>query len=261
MLRAIPYSETSCIVQWLTRDHGRLNTILKGAYRPRSDFAGQFDLFYTCEVLFYHRFPGELHVTREVTGLKTRSAFRTDWRAMACASYAVDLAARSSPPEAPHPAAYVLLEATLDDLARAGGAAAVVFWYELRLLQTLGLAPQLNRCNRCGRDIAPFDRDTRFQSSRGGLLCAVCARDTARDLAPIAPDVMALLADWQRCPGPAAARRTRSNVRQVDEVSALLGAFVAYHLDTPPTARRICLDLLARKPAGNGCPPASLPPR
>jgi len=247
LLRSALYSETSCIVNWLTPDFGRVATIIKGAFRPRGGFVGQFDSFYTCELLFYHRFGGEVHIAREVTALKTRDAFRRDWRATACASYLTDLVARASHPEAPHPEAYRSLDELLDDLAAHGASPTLIFWFELRLLHALGLAPQLTRCFKCRREIAAAERGVKFQASHGGLLCGACGV-TAGDALPMAPDTLAALAGWQRSEHPRGARRTNCSGRQIGEIDRLLGAFLMYHLDMPLPARRICFDLLARKP-------------
>lgn len=250
VLRSTPYSETSCVVSWLTADFGRIATIIKGAFRPRGGFLGQFDSFFTCELLFYHRFGGEVHIAREVCALKTRGAFREDWRAAACASYLTDLVARASHPEAPHPEAYRLLDEVLDDLEANGASATLVFWFELQLLGALGLAPQLTRCIRCHRELAPPDRGVRFQPSHGGLLCGSCGA-AARDASPIAPDVLAALGGWQKSDHPRGARRTQCSGRQLDEIDALLGSFLTYHLDMALPSRRICFDLLARKPGAD----------
>ncbi len=248
VLRTTAFSETSCVVNWLTPEFGKIATLIKGAFRPRGGFIGQFDSFFTCEILFYHRFGGEVHVTREVTALKTRESFRSDWRATACASYLTDLVARASPPEAPHPEAFRLLDELLDELAANGASVPLVFWFELRLLESLGLAPQFTRCIRCGRELSPQDRGVKFQPSHGGLICGACEKTEVRDASPIAADVLATLSSWQRSQHPHAARRTQCGGRQAGEIENLLGAFLTYHLDMALPARRICFDLLARKP-------------
>jgi DNA repair protein RecO (recombination protein O) len=252
VLRTALFSETSCVVNWLTPEFGRIATLIKGAFRPRGGFIGQFDSFFTCEILFYHRFGGEVHIAREVSALKTRDAFRDDWRAAACASYLTDLVARASPQEAPHPEAFRLLDELLDELATNSASATLVFWFELRLLSALGLAPQFTRCIRCHRELSPQDRGIKFQASHGGLLCGTCGKTASRDVAAIAPDVMATMSSWQRSVHPHAARRTQCGARQVDEIENLLGAFLTYHLDMALPGRRICFDLLSRRPGGGG---------
>ena len=85
-LRFYPFSNTSRIVAWLTPDQGRIATMVKGSQRPRSLFLGQYDLFYTCELLYHRRERGGLHIARECSPLKWREGLRRDWRAAAAAS-------------------------------------------------------------------------------------------------------------------------------------------------------------------------------
>lgn len=52
VLRLDPFSKTSQVITWLTPDHGRTVTLAKGAKRVKSNLVGQYDCFYTCELLF-----------------------------------------------------------------------------------------------------------------------------------------------------------------------------------------------------------------
>jgi DNA repair protein RecO (recombination protein O) len=242
-----PVSETSRIVTWITRDHGRIATMIKGSQRPKSAFLGQYDLFYTCELLYYPRDGGAAHIARECCPLKTRDRFRTDWKAAAAASYICDLVTRVSPPDAPHADLFDLLERSLDDLAQEGGSAAFLAWFELRLLGALGLAPRLQHCIECKRDLKPTPQQSRFAYIRGGILCPDCAREDKKDALPLGPDVLAMLTGWQRAQNPRAARSTRGTPRQMDVIQNLLGLFLSYHLEIPLRSREIALDLLGRK--------------
>ncbi len=76
VLRVFPYSNTSRVVSWLTADHGRVATLIKGSQRPKSLFLGQYDLFYTCELLFYRHERDGLHIARECTPLTRRDRLR-----------------------------------------------------------------------------------------------------------------------------------------------------------------------------------------
>ena len=66
LLRKTRFSETSLIVTWFTRDLGRLKTVVKGALRPKSRFAGALDLFFDCEISIARSAKSELHTLREV---------------------------------------------------------------------------------------------------------------------------------------------------------------------------------------------------
>ena len=83
-----PWSRTSHIVTWLTPERGPIATLVKGAVRPKSAFLGQYDLFYTCELVYYVRAKGELHAIREASPIAAREHLRGRFRATALASYA-----------------------------------------------------------------------------------------------------------------------------------------------------------------------------
>ena len=85
-LRISPWSRTSHVVSWLTPS-GRIATLVKGAVRPKSAFLGQYDLNYTCEIVYYARARGDAHALRECFPLERRDDLRGDYAALAVASY------------------------------------------------------------------------------------------------------------------------------------------------------------------------------
>lgn len=85
-----PWSKTSHIVTLLA-PRGVLSVVAKGAERPKSAFLGQYDLHYTCEVLYYVR--GQIHPLREVAPLVLRENLRTRWRENLLAGYAAGFCA------------------------------------------------------------------------------------------------------------------------------------------------------------------------
>jgi DNA repair protein RecO (recombination protein O) len=249
VLRVYPFSNTSRIVSWLTPESGKIATLVKGSQRPKSFFLGQYDLFYTCELVFYGHERAGVHITRECAPLKTRDRFRSDWKATAAASYLSDLLFRVSPPDAPHHDLFDLLDLGLDHLAARGAVAPFLFWFELKLLGTLGLAPRLKHCLNCAQDLMPSAHRSKFSYSRGGIFCCACAETGAEGSLPIAPDILALLTGWQRARSPQAALSTQCTTWQLGEIEKLLGLFLAYHLDTSLLSRGIALDVMKRKAA------------
>lgn len=243
-LRVFPYSETSRVVSWLCRDTGRLTTMVKGAQRPKGRLIGQFDLFYTCELLYYDRPPRDLQILKECAALKPRVGLRDDWRACAVASYLADLVYRISPARAHQPGLFPALDAALDHLAERGARPAFVFWFELKLLQLLGFAPMFSHCAQCRRPINNADRDIRFAYGGGGMLCAACVDPGDPHTARIAPDVLATLGGWQRARSAQVTLTTRSTLRQLREIEDLLGLFLRYHLDQELRSRGIAMDIL-----------------
>jgi DNA repair protein RecO len=142
------------------------------------------------------------------------------------------------------PDVYALLDTVLDLFADRGARLTTVFWFELRLLTALGLAPRLQRCVQCGADTVRALRGARFSVARGGVVCADCARTRADDDKTLAPDVLAILANWQGAQTWQAARNTRCREQQLRAVERLLGQFLAYHLDTALASRAVALRLI-----------------
>jgi len=245
VLRYAPYSNTSRVVTWLTPDFGKIVTVIKGSQRPKSPFLGQYDLYYTCELLFYGKERDHIHIARECSPLKTREGLRSRWGAAAAASYFADLAARVSPADAPNPGLFEVLDSALDHLADNGATLPFVFWFELRLLELMGLTPRLTTCLACGCDTVPGSRRFVFSQARGGLLCGPCGERSREPATPIAPDVMAMLSAWQSANGPTAALNTRCTPQQVNGIRHALGLFLPYHLETPLASRDALLEALS----------------
>jgi DNA repair protein RecO (recombination protein O) len=249
VLRILPYSRTSQITVWLTPDHGRLATLAKGAYRPKYTSQGQCDLFYTCELLYYPRETPRLNILKECTALELRTAFRSDPGACACASYLCDLTSRLCPPDAPHPELFDLLGTTLNALPDARFQVVLLFWFELRLLTLMGLAPRLASCPLCAEPVLSQSNSAHFSAAEGGLICADCAAGRTESRHTLTPDVLAVLHDWAAARTPQQALRTVCSARQHIVLRAALGDFLHYHLELMPPSRAIAFNFIS------GCSP------
>jgi len=271
VLRMIPFSETSRVVLWLTRDHGKIATIIKGAHRRRSPFVGQVDLFYTCELLVYLRLFRGLHIVKECSPLKSRMPLRSRWRSTACASYFTDLVAQISPLYAPHPELFRLLDMALDYFADQSALELGLFWFELKLMKVMGFSPQLKECLIChhplkvGPDCQSGHGGTGcpalpkavcreptsgareasvFSCVRGGVLCKTCAPLAGAEALPITPDILGMLRFWHLSRSWRSAQSAACTPRQTRELERILGLFMQYHLEIGNPARTVALSIL-----------------
>lgn len=248
VLRCAPWSNTSRFVTWLAREHGKVVTLIRGSQRPKSWFLGQYDLFYTCDLVFYAREWNNVHTARECCPLAPRDYLRGDWRACAVASYLADVAARALPYDSPAPGIFHLLTAALDHLAVPDRVRPALPWFELRIMDLLGLRPRFQACLGCGKDLPAEGRPAFFSNARGGMVCDACAGPDERAPRPVAPDALALLGAWQRAETPGDLERTRPTPRQWNESLLIAGAFLRYHLNLPLPSRDHAIDLLDRVP-------------
>ena len=255
VLRIAPYSNTSRFALWLTREHGKVATLIKGALRPKSAFLGQFDLFYNCELLYYARDRGGVHIARECSPLKTRGGLRARWRACLFASYYCDVLARALPAGAAAPAIFDWLDGALDELEDAAAGIEAVFRHELGLLDRLGFRPILDRCAACGAATGAVGARALFSAEKGGRLCPSCA-PAARDAGAVPAAALDALALWQRAGTAAEARRHRGTARQALAAERILGRFIRRHLELNPESRRLAFAGARRPRAPAGVRPS-----
>ena len=216
VLRTRPLTETSLIVQWLTPDLGRLATVAKGARRPKSSFRGKLDLFYLADFSFARSRRSELHTLREVNLRETHRALREELGYLQQAAYCAGLVEQTTETETPLPAVFDLMLALLTHLPTQPPLPQTVFAFELKMLEELGLRPDLEQ--------------SRLNPGTKQLVKALTA------------------SEWSLT------ARLKLSAAQVAELRHFLGGFLAYHLGKDPRGRSNALDGLLRTPASNPVP-------
>ena len=211
-----PWSRTSHVVGWLTPS-GRVSTLVKGAVRPKSAFLGQYDLNYTCEIVYYAGARGELHALRECSPLERLDPLREDFRALALADYFRALA-RALAPSGPDCGEWFrLLARSLAGLSaredRSGGdSLRRLLSFEMAVLRETGLSPDLSRAG---------DGAFRLRGERQ---------------IPVPAAVAACLRN------PAAEK----NFKILLDAARVLGVFYAFHLDCASDVRRTVLGMISQ---------------
>ena len=243
VLRIHPFSNTSQMVVWLAVDGRRLVTSVKGAARPKSAFLGRYDLFQTCELLYYAAGRDGVHVARECDALRRRDNLRVNWRAERAASWFSALADIAASSDAASPALFDLFGETLDTLDALPGAPppALFARFEAKALAFLGLRP-----NFAPPPDSPPGGALRFNLAAGR---AAAPDDPAADpVVPVPAAAVALfetlLASPSVGPGSSLLRETPPGARPL---LRLLGLFLRYHLpDAPAEGRALAVEALAQ---------------
>ena len=238
VLTVHPWSRTSHIVTWLTPDHGPVTTLVKGAVRPKSAFLGQYDLFYTCDILYYARATADLHALREVTPRTFRENLRGRWRETALAGYTAGLVKDLAPANAEAAAWFSFLDSLLTRLECPGGAQLVatasggtrscasalqeLVRLEMDILQLAGWAPDFS------------NMDPRAEWTPFAIDLGRCGEGTRT--VRLSPRTVAVLA---RPDAPGHALET------VKDAVRFLGVFLSYHIERPPDIRRALVSLIS----------------
>jgi DNA repair protein RecO (recombination protein O) len=143
ILRTRPFTETSLIVNWLTPEFGRVSTVAKGARRSKSPFRGKLDLFYEADFSFQRSRRSELHTLREMVLRETNTALRHELGYLQQASYCATLVEQTTETQTPLPEIYELFFGFIHALPKYPPRPRTIFAFELKLLQALGLSPDV----------------------------------------------------------------------------------------------------------------------
>ncbi|MBQ9432045.1 MAG: DNA repair protein RecO [Kiritimatiellae bacterium] len=250
-----PWSRTSHIVTWLTEDFGKITTPVKGACRPKSAFLGQYDLFYTCDLHFYRRDHDGMHAIRECAPLELRETLRDNWRAVAAAGYLADLISRTAVTSTESRDLFAAWADTLDRLPQSQDLHLLMLWFELRLLKSLGLQPDLTICPECHPQEQPW---LRFSPASGRFCCPHLAQRSDGEVTLSVHRRVRNLAKWLlQSPIPPAPRlKMPENEKKIAEnenpllgLSRFLGIFIKFHLDAPSVVRRVAWEMTEKTPS------------
>ena len=91
LLRKRKFSDTTLIVSWCTELVGCVQTIAKGARRPKSPFAGKLDLFFEAEISIVRSRKSDLHTLAEVVLKNPFAGIRSNYLRTQTAAYFVEL--------------------------------------------------------------------------------------------------------------------------------------------------------------------------
>lgn len=173
VLQTHPYSDTSKILRLMTRDHGPLSAMARGALRPKSRFSGVLEPFAEGTATIYVKPTRDLHSLSDFGLIRERQALGRDLRRYAGASVLCELVLRLAPAES-DPHLYGALLEGLDALVETDGqyvtrTALAAIW---QLVDSLGFAPTVDECARCGREL--YDEAATFDVREGAAFCADC---------------------------------------------------------------------------------------
>lgn len=163
LLHSVPYSETSLVLDLLTRDHGRVAALAKGAKRPRSALRAVLLQFQPILVAYSGR--NEL---RTLTGAEWQGGLDAPRGAgLMSAFYLNELLMRMIAREDPHPAVFDGYEQALREIAAGDPIETTLRKFEWLLMRETGVAPDLT----CDTDYRPIDPSARYSwLPTGGFL-------------------------------------------------------------------------------------------
>lgn len=139
LLRKRKLSDTSLIVSWCTESLGCIETVARGARRPKSVFAGKLDLFFEAEIQIKRSRKSSLHTLTEAVLLNPFGGIRENYQRVLTASYFVEWIELGTESEHPAPELFHLLQRALGFLDRQDANRRAVGHFEAELARLAGV--------------------------------------------------------------------------------------------------------------------------
>ena len=263
VLHAFDYGETSRIVRLLTRQHGVIGAIARGARRPTSTFGSTLQPMSYVQAVYYHRPQRGLQTLKETAHVVRWRRLTTDLHRITLGLRVVEITRALLDEGEAHPLAVNLVTQTLDHLDEADDRAANALpWFQLRLAALLGFAPDIQR-----EDVLALGDDGGRLLLQSGTVVAAGGEANERGLASSGEGVRAsrpalrAFAVFARTDLPTAGRmRLDDDVRR--EVEGLVDAYLRVHTEAtyPERVRQVSDQLDAGLASARAAPPETAPP-
>lgn len=231
VIRRWDFSETSQTVSLLTRDHGVVRGLAKGAKRDKGDFSGGLDLLTEGEVVAIVKSGRDLATVTAWHLQRVHRVLRENLAANRAAMYMADLAHHMLIDHDPHPAVFDALSAALELLEQPARCEEATVRLQWTVLSEAGYQPELHRDARSGAALSDAHATLAFSAAAGGVVNDEIAADVERWR--VRRETIDLLRDVAA--GASLAGRSDESLRRANR---LLASYAREIIGTEPAAMR-----------------------
>ena len=219
--------ETSFILSVFTRDYGKVQGVVKGVRKPYPQFAGDYEIFTRCHIVFYEK-PRSMDLITQVEGVDSFVGIRKDIERLTYANYFIELILVVVKEYDTNIILYETLLDSLHLLDTVTSAKRVARIFEMKFLQAIGLAPELGICTFCARAAGKIKG---FNASSGGVVCEHCFSKDRKTLS-ISLGTLKFLQKIQTSETKKLANIKVSREVGIEAERVLL-EFIGYHINRP----------------------------
>jgi DNA repair protein RecO (recombination protein O) len=173
ILKSYSLAEADKIIVMLTREHGVIRGVAKGAKRLKSQFGGSLEPFSIVDVTYYQKENIELSYIRHIELVKSYFGNASDPAFLQQFAYLVELLIEFAPPHDPDERLYRMAKACLEAASEMPESLeSIAVYFEIWLLRLCGYLPDWKVCDRCRNEL---DRnETAGLQINFHLLCNNC---------------------------------------------------------------------------------------
>ncbi len=165
------FRETSIIVNFYSRDFGKMSGILKGIRNEPAKFASTLEPFSHNEIVFYRKINSALHLVSQCDIRDGFGLIRQNISKIGVASLMMELIDEVMAPEDKNEEVFELAATCLKELAVNDNPDKIMTIFKIKMLAFSGFKPHFDSCVICGCRVSGHSK---FSFVFGGLLCSSC---------------------------------------------------------------------------------------
>ncbi len=247
VVRTSNLGEADRIITMVTPVHGLVRGVAKAARKPGSKLGGHLDLLRHVTVSV--RETRTLHGLSQAATVDGFRGLRDDLDRFSRASYVSEMAERFSVENGANQPLFRLLLETLESLEHTGNPEMAIHFFEMRLLQLSGFAPELSRCVETGAELERANH--LYSADRGGLVSSEARPVGETALLPASLNTIKLLRFLSRTDiGRAGAVKPGED--EIRQLSRILRAQIHHVLDRGLRSEAFMDEVRSRVSNGDG---------
>jgi DNA repair protein RecO (recombination protein O) len=228
------FRETSMIVNFYTRDFGKLSGILKGVREEPNKFASNLEPFSYNEIIFYKKRNSALHLIAQCDVKENFGAIIQSISKIGVASLMMELLGAVMAQEDKNEEVFNLTMDSFKELETTDNPEKIMLIFKIKILALSGFKPHLDSCVSCGLRITG---QSKFSLRLGGLLCLKCCHKDIKARAIFRGTVASILhiekTDFRN------SLNLGMNPQIKQELNLLLNSFLNFHLERELKAQKV----------------------
>ena len=233
LLRRVEYGDHDLIINFLTRDRGKIPVIAKNAKQSVKRFSGALDLFsaHRIQCAFPKKNRDGMIVLTASQLTQGYANIRYDVMKTAYACYWIEMLSHWLEDGKPQEKLFHLLDRSLLMLHESGMQSQVIsLLFQIRFMSISGFAPNLDVCESCGSPLDSIgDNELRFDFPEGRIICGKCRPGASRHGMQVSKGTLKQLS-WINTVDIDRAERIKFAHFAIREGEILLESFIPFHI-------------------------------
>ncbi len=176
VLKKINFSDSSLIVQFYTKEHGKISAIIKGARSSKSKIGSKVDLLNWVEIVYYNKEEKELQLVTQTNLIEHFSIIKSDLERLKYASAVCELIIKLVLEKDINLKLFRGVTKILSLMNKPQSDPILLFTqFLIFFIKEIGFELTFNSCSKCGNNLIDFELNAFSYSD--GIICENCNSD------------------------------------------------------------------------------------